>query len=147
MSSLLYFVLFSKKTAFFKLNDIFPECFLYRKGHPRIDPLICLEQENVCHVGKNCMETLIKRLQVLFKEVIPNCGLVVLYYRTHTGRIRAGIFHSNLGEFRIITVNPYAWNKIKSRGAIFQFHPSSEFFMNGQASDLKETSLESSDIK
>lgn len=144
---ILYFVIFSKKTAFFKLKDIFPECFLYREKYPNIDPIICLTEENVCHVGKNCMESLIKRLGLLFKEIVPTCKLVVLYFKRNNGKIGGGVFFDNLEDFRIIqTMNPYAWEKIKGRGAVYQFVPHTEFFMSGQSSDLSETSREKSDI-
>jgi len=132
--SIMYFVEFSSKTVFFKLQDVFPECFLYRDGYPRIESLICMREENSCHVGKNCMETLLRRLQVLFKEVATRADLAVLYYKKidNTG-MGAGVFYSNLSDFRIITVNPFAWNRIKNRGNVYQFTPDTSFFLTGKA--------------
>lgn len=134
LPAILYFVVFSSKTAFFKLQDIFPECFLYREASPQIEPLVCLQENNACTVGKSCMETLCKRLYVLFQEVCAGCDLIILYYkkRNYDG-IGAGVFWSNLEQVRVINVNPFAWARIKRHGNIYQFDPSQEFFLTGQA--------------
>lgn len=127
----MYFITFTEKTSFFKLKDIFPECFLYREHSPRISPLTCLQEENSCHVGKNCMETLAKRLFVLFSEIIPKTRLILLYYALPNSKQSAGAFFKDFRSPRIIKMNPYAWKRIKNRGNIFQFLPSSNFFISG----------------
>ena len=126
---ILYFLVLSQKTAFFKLKDILPECFFYREASPNLDPLICLE-ENACHVDRNCMETLVTRLKTLFEEVVPEANLMVLYYkRLYRKNLGAGIFYPDLQNFRVITMNPYAWDRLKFRGNLFRFDPSNQFFL------------------
>ena len=136
----MYFVVFSSKTAFFKLQDILPECFLYREQSPQLEPLICLQEDNACHVGKNCMETLVRRLKVMFDSVVPMAKLAILYYpkRGKQG-IGAGVFFRNLQDFRVITVNPSAWSQVKRKGSIYQFSPHKEFFLTGKAAPAEKT--------
>ena len=132
----MYFVVFSTKTAFFKLEDIFPECFLYREPTSQIEPLMCLTEDNACHVGQNCMDILAKRLMVLFKEVLQSTDLILLYFKKRgVYGMGTGIFWRDFKTPRVITVNPYAWRKIKATGQIFQFMPESEFFLSGKAKE------------
>jgi hypothetical protein len=142
LPSLMYFVLFSNKTAFFKLQDIFPECFIYREDSPQLEPCICL-RENVCHVNKNCMSTLAQRVYALFEEVCTQSDVILLYFKKRNFNcLGAAVFYRNMGsiEPRTITMNPYAWKMIKSRGSIFQFDPSQDFFSTGGESGLVEGS-------
>jgi hypothetical protein len=143
----MYFLVFSKKTVFFKLQDLFPECSFYREGCPQVEPLVCLKEENVCHVGCNCMETLARRLHMLFGEVFkpedgePSVDLIVLYFRkTPDGdSLGAGVFWRDFTNLRIITVNRAGWNYVKLRGNVFQFNPSDTFFLSGKAPPPTET--------
>jgi hypothetical protein len=143
----MYFLVFSKKTVFFKLQDLFPECYFHREGAPRVEPLICLKEENVCHVGRNCMETLARRLHMLFGEVFkpeddkPTVDLIVLYFRKRSDddSIGAGVFWRDFTNLRIITVNKAGWNYVKLRGNIYQFNPSETFFLSGRAPPPVET--------
>ena len=130
----IHFLVFCEKTAFFRLKDIFGECFVYREQSPLIEPVICFREDHVCHVGKNCLPSLAKRIYVLFEEVLPNVELIILYYRKRNiPGIGAGLFRRDMRESRTITVNPSAWNVIKSRGTIFRFNPGPSFFLTGQA--------------
>jgi hypothetical protein len=140
LPSILYFVVFSSKTAFFKLENIFPECFLYREQSPQIEPLICLREENSCTVGKNCMDVLAKRLYVLFGEVCLNADLIILYYKKRNILgLGAGVFDRQFQNPQTITMNPSAWNLVKSRGTIYQFDPSQDFFLSGIAPPPEKT--------
>jgi hypothetical protein len=130
----IHFLVFCEKTAFFRFKDIFGECFLYRETSPMIEPAVCLHEEGTCHVGKGCMETLAKRVYVLFEEVLPRVELIILYYRRRNiPGIGAGIFWRDMREPRITPINPYAWNVVKSRGTVFRFDPGPSFFLTGQA--------------
>lgn len=136
----MYFLLMSQKTAFFKLDDIFPECGLYREQHPMIEPMVCLAETAACTVGKNCMETLAKRLKVLYEEVLTDVDLILLYYRKRNlPGIGAAVFWRSFEEPRIITVNPTSWARIKNRGAVYQFTPGPSFFLTGRAPDAVPT--------
>jgi len=136
----MYFVVFSRKTSFFKLKDVFPECFYYREDSPQLEPLICLVEDNACHVGKNCMEVLCKRLHVLFEEILQDVDMMLLYYRKRydPSSIGCGIFWRNLKDFQVRTINKSAWGMIKSRGEIFQFQPGTDFFLSGSAAPPEE---------
>jgi len=132
--SIMYFVIFSTKTAFFKLESIFPECFLFREHAEQIDPLKCLLEDNSCHVGRNCMETLAKRVHVLFEEVLPSVDVIVLYFKKRGSQsYGAGLFWRDMREPRTITMNPYAWTRVKTRGAVYQFAPNPSFFLSGRS--------------
>ena len=126
------FLLFCSKTAFFKLDSLFPECKLYREQMPRTDSLMCLGSS--CPGNHNCMETLAKRIFVLFKEIIPQVKLIVLYFRKQgSTSIGAGLFWSDMREPRLITINPSAWEMIKYRGLLYEFTPSPQFFLTGNS--------------
>jgi hypothetical protein len=139
--NIFYFVVFSSKTSFMKLQDVFPECFLHRDTSPRIEPVVCLAEDNICHVGHNCMEILCKRVHVLFNEILSGVQILVLYYKKRNlNGLGAAIFWKNGNrEPRIITMNPYAWNRIKQRGSVFQFTANSEFYLTGTSSKPEET--------
>jgi len=130
--SIMYFVVFSSKTAFFRLKDIFPECSLYIEDHPQIEPLVCLREDNACTVGHNCMGTLVRRLYVLFNEVCKEADVILLYYKLrNSNSLQAGVFDRELRFPRSVTMNPSAWELVKTRGIIYQFDPSSDFFLSG----------------
>ena len=123
-----YFLTLAEKTAFFKLNDIFLECSLYREASPNIPPLICL-RENSCTVGRNCMESLVPRIHKLFDILDRNIKLILLYYRyPNSERLGAGVFWKDLTEPRSIILNPHGWRLIKSRSEIFKFIPEKDFY-------------------
>lgn len=129
-----YFVLFSTKSAFFKLNDIFPECAFHREHAPQVDSLQCLQEDHSCHVNHNCMATLVHRVHVLFQEVLPSVQVIVLYFRKHGNqRYGAGLFWRDMREPRVIVMNPWAWERIKQRGNVFAFTPTQSFFLTGQS--------------
>jgi len=135
----MYLVVISSKTAFFKLQDIFPECFFYRETSPKIEPLICLRENNSCHVGKNCMETLAKRIQTIFTHVVPSSKLVILYFKKrNVNGLGAGIFSSDFNRVRVITMNPTGWNAVKNRGLIYEFSPTKDFFLTGKSEPIKK---------
>jgi hypothetical protein len=138
-NSIFYFLVLSEKTAFFRLNDLFPECSLYREPSPQIEPLVCLAEDASCLVGRNCMEHLVKRIKVLFEEIVPTANLMVVYFRKRNKPgLGAGIFWRDFREPRVITMNPRAWERIKLRGGAFQFMPSREFFLTGNAEKSSE---------
>lgn len=138
--SIMYFVVFSTKSSFFKLQDIFPECFLHREHAPQIDPLKCLLEDNACHVNHNCMEVLAKRVHILFQEVLPSVEVIVLYFKKRGSQsYGAGLFWRDMREPRAITMNPFAWSRVKQRGSIYTFSPNQSFFLNGRAAPPEST--------
>lgn len=124
-----------------KLQDLFPECYFYRESSPQVEPLMCLREDNSCHVGRNCMETLAQRLRVMFEEVLepvdgaPSVDLIVLYYRKRANidSLGAGVFWRDFNNLRIITVNQAGWDYVKLRGSVYQFNPSESFFLTGKS--------------
>ena len=71
-----FFTTFNGKSAFFRLKDVFPECFFYRESETEVEPLACLLPEGACPVGQRCMETLAGRVHVLFQETVPMADLL-----------------------------------------------------------------------
>jgi hypothetical protein len=139
LPSIMYFMVFSSKTSFFKLQDIFPECFHYREDSPNIEPLACLVEDMGCTVGRNCMETLCKRLYVLFAEICTSSDLILLYFRkrNYTG-LGSGVFWPNLEDAKVITMNPTAWERLKNSGNVYRFDPSRDFFLTGMSAPPDE---------
>lgn len=133
----IYFVLFCGKTAFFKLQDLFPECFLHREKVPLAEPMTCILNDS-CPVNHNCMETLAKRIFVMFEEVLPAAKMIVLYYKKRNIPGLGGtIFWRSMKEPRVITMNPFAWNRVKQRGEVYEFTPSPSFFLTGNTKSPK----------
>ena len=132
----IYFLTLNRKTALFKLEDLFPECFLYREPSPRVEPLVCLAEDLACTAGHSCMGTLVQRLKVLFGELLPDTQLILLYFKKrNVPGMGAGVFWRDFREPRVFTVNLTAWERVKRRGAVFQFTPGESFFLTGQAAD------------
>jgi len=128
----MYFLTFCEKTSFFKLEDIFPECFINREKSSHLQSMTCLD--SVCPENKNCMEMLSKRIYILFNEVLPNAELTILYFKMlGSSRIGGSIFWKNMSEPRNIVINPSAWQRIKAYGIIYEFTPNPVFWMTGIA--------------
>ena len=137
---IMYFLVMSSRTAFFKLEEIFPECYLNREKSPQIEPLICLREERACHVNYNCMEIIAKRIRLMFDEFLQNADLTVLYFRKRNIEgLGAGVFWRDFREPRVITMNPTAWSKIKQRGNLYQFYPEPSFFLSGKSANPEES--------
>jgi len=140
-----YFVLFCKKTAFFKLEDIFPECFFNRDQHPQAEPMLCMSSDS-CPGNKNCMETLAKRVWTLFADVLPEVKLIILYYRKRNlPGIGGTLFWRSMKEPRNLTINPSAWARVKSRGFVYQLGPSPSFWLTGRTAPPEEVPLAAAD--
>lgn len=134
-----YFVSLNKKTIFFKLQDVFPECFVHREQSPNVEPMLCLQ--GTCPVNHNCMETLAKRIYVLFQEILPAGQLIVLYYRKRNfDGIGGSLFWRDMREPRNITINPWGWESAKRRSLIYKFEPGPHFYLTGSAAPPEETS-------
>lgn len=134
-----YFVSLNKKTIFFKLQDVFPECFVHREQSPNVEPMLCLQGD--CPVNHNCMETLAKRVYVLFQEILPAGQLIILYYRKRNfDGIGGSLFWRDMREPRNITINPWGWESAKNRSLIYKFEPGPHFYLTGSAAPPEETS-------
>jgi hypothetical protein len=141
MNQPIYFLVLNQKTAMFKLEDLFPECSLYREQSPRAEPLVCLAEDNACTVGHNCMESLVRRLKLVFEELLPQAQLILLYFRKrNVPGLGAGVFWRDFREPRVFTVNPRAWERVKRRGVVFQFVPGESFFLTGKAPEPEPVS-------
>jgi len=125
-----YILVLSDKTAFFKLKDVFPECFLYREKSPRVKALVCLKEDLACHCGHRCIDVLVHRVTALFDMLPKTISLILLYFKNdHMERIEAGVFWRDFREPRVITVNPSAWKYCKGRGDVLTFHPTDKFYL------------------
>ena len=94
-------------------------------------PLSCFNTE--CPANKNCAEVLVRRLNYLFTMVVPTAELIVLYFTTPVKpkSIFGGLFLKDLDTLRVSTLNPYAFKKFKKEGIVYQWTPSSDFFLLG----------------
>jgi len=123
-----YYFRFQYKTAFIKLDYLFPECSLLIEGKEQLHPLKCLE--GTCHANANCMEGLAKRVHYFFDNVATDAELVIAYFKYHdrAKSLRAGIFHRTMEEPRVMTLNPWGFRKFQKEGETFKWIPPAEFY-------------------
>lgn len=105
-----------------KLKDLYAECEYLIQGHDQLFPLRCIK-DGFCSRNRNCLEKLSKRTQAVFDN-FTDVSMLVLYFSYHDRpkSQRAGIFSRDLNDARhprYITINPYAWEKIKSIGQAY----------------------------
>ena len=67
------------------------------------------------------MERLAKRVKFVFDK-FPASQLLILYFKYHDrpNSLRGGVFWRDMKEPRVITMNPYSWEKIKKIGEVFE---------------------------
>lgn len=105
-----------------------------------MSPLQCLETS--CPVDANCMATLVVRVNKIFDHV-EGSELLIAYFKLPSGRIRAGVFTSDLSEARVTTCNKTALTKFQQEGTSYEWQPGVDFFKqeNGQKLILPESLL------
>jgi len=120
-----------RKTLFMKMVDLYPECQFLIEDEPQLYPLKCLVDQ--CHRNQNCMTTLAHRIKYIFDH-FEEANLIVLYfkYRDAPKRQRAGVFWRDMREPRYIVMNPYAWEKLKSLGTIYEWTLPQDLFLKPQ---------------
>lgn len=106
---------------------VYPECLQLIEKHERVTPLICLKSD--CPANKNCMGTLVHRLNYLFTEVEPKAQLIIAYfkYRDSTS-IRAGIFNRDMDNPRVATINPFSFKRLMGEGTTMQWFAPDEYW-------------------
>lgn len=144
MNKKIYFLSLSNKynsdfTAFFKFQDILPECYFNREGSG-LEVATCIKNMD-CHVNHNCFEILFKRVNILFNEtVVHGTSIILLYFRkVGVPGLGAVVFDRQFDkvEPRWITMNPSAWNKVKNYSEVYSFKTNSEFFL-GNTKEVKD---------
>lgn len=127
----IYYFRFQHKTAFVKLEYLFPECFILIEGKEKLHPLKCLE--GMCSANANCMEGLAKRVHYFFDNVVLDAELIIAYFKypDRPQSIRAGIFHRDMEEPRITVLNPWAFKKFQKEGDTYKWVPPEEFYQLG----------------
>jgi len=125
----MYILEVNKRTLFTKLESVYAECFFLIEDQPKLYPFICLNSD--CHRAANCMEKLAKRVKAIF-DAFPEAKLLLLYfkYRDRPNSMRAGVFWRDLSEPRYITMNPGAWEKMKSIGTVFEWNLPRELLLS-----------------
>lgn len=113
-------------TLFAKIDDVFPECGVLIHNADRMDRLQCFVDS--CHVGANCMEKLAVRLRAMF-DTFPTAQLCYLYFKRRSdGKMRAGLFWRDFRNPRMLGINKWAWERMKTYGQVYQFAPPADFF-------------------
>ena len=116
----------TRGTLFAKLDDVFPECGLLIKESDRMERFQCFIDS--CHVSANCMERLVRRVKPMF-DTFPTVDLIYLHYRRRSdNRMRAGLFWRDVREPRLLSVNTYAWERMKTYGQVFIYEPPPGFY-------------------
>jgi len=121
-------------TVFLPLGYLYPECKLHIEGHELLTQLHCLQE--TCPRNRNCMDTLARRVKFFFDRVTPGEKLIIAYYKTVTGRIKAGLFYPDLREPRLITCNKSAFRRCKRRGTVYRWDPPAEFYLLKNSTDI-----------
>ncbi len=119
-----------RSAVFLKLNDVYPECEFLIQGADQLFPFRCLK-DDFCPRNANCFAKLAKKTAYIFDH-FTKADLVLLYfsYPDMPGSQRAGVFHRNLENPafpRYIVFNRSAWENIKVRGVVYQWHMPDEF--------------------
>lgn len=135
----MYFLEIQKKTLLTKFVEVFPECEFLIQDQDQLFPLRCLLGD--CHRNSNCMETLVRRIKYIFDR-FEDAHLLVLYfkYRDNPKQLRAGVFWRDLREPRYIVVNPYAWEKLKEIGTVYEWNLPDSLFL-GKTEPAHQPSL------
>jgi hypothetical protein len=124
---LTYFVV-NQKTIFIPFRFVYPECEKLIAPHPEMYPVKCL-RENGCPANMQCMDYLVKRVNYIFEKVCPSAEMMIAYYkyRDLPNSIRGAIFHKDLREPKLMTLNPFGFRKFQRESPTFQWTPTDEY--------------------
>lgn len=129
-----YFVV-NGKTLFIPLRYVYPECSKLIAPHPQMYPVRCLLEDG-CPANMNCMDFLVPRVNYVFNEVFPPAEIMIAYYtyeRQHREAdenkqaLMGAIFHKDLREPYLMTLNPSGFTKCQKMGDIKQWIPTDEY--------------------
>lgn len=133
MTTPVTFFVVHEKTVFIPLRFVYPECAKLIATHDGMYPLKCL-QEDGCSANMSCMDYLVPRVNYIFNEVCDSSvQMMVAYYKypDRPNSIRAAIFHRDLREPSIMTLNPWGFRKFQREGKIFSWTPTSDYLNLG----------------
>jgi len=102
----------SDKTALIPLDGIFPQCGILTKD-TQIPRMLCVADPSKCHVGQNCMGTLLGRLGKLH-SAFPKWDIIVLYWRLDKKLVGLAV-RTNDTKLKLINVNPHSLDYFISR--------------------------------
>ena len=124
------FFVFQKHSIFMPLRYIYPECMTLIEPFPQLSPLHCLKTD-ICPANQSCMDILVKRVDYIFTNVVPNGSQIIAYfkYRDRPNSLRAGIFNRDLEEPKLMTLNQSAFKKFQKEGTAFTWIPTDEFLL------------------
>jgi len=133
----IFYFTFHKKTAFFPLKYIYPECFFHIKDSPQLIPIACFLSDS-CPAGVNCGEILVKRVHYLFDNVVPESEMLLAYYKykDRPKSIRCAVFTKDLDPPKLYTVNPFAFKKFQREGTTYSWVPPDEYTYMGGSKGL-----------
>ncbi len=124
------FFVFSSKTAFMPVRFIYPECAIMLKEHPNAKPLQCLVDS--CPISTSCMETVAKRVHMLFDTAFDSkVELCVAYYShpSSPGSIWGIEFWRDFQEPKVSLLNRSFFGRCKRDGIIMQWTPNTEYYL------------------
>jgi len=130
-----YVQLNNGRYVFIPLRYVYPECMQLIEKHERVSPLLCLKSD--CPANKNCMSTLVHRVNYLFTEVEPRAELIVAYFKYRdTTSIRAGVFNRDMDDPKVSTINPFSLKRLLGEGTTMQWFPPDEYWRTGPGPDI-----------
>ena len=107
--TLLNFSIFvvSKLTGICAFDGLYPECAVLTK-ETSVPRAVCIADPNKCHVGKNCIGTLLERLGNL-AYAMPKIQVFVLHWRiTNPDHIMGVFVDTNTSRMKMNILNPHA---------------------------------------
>lgn len=130
MTPIPYFIV-NTKSLFIPFRILYGECLQLIDSQPQASPLMCMR--GPCPSNRGCMEVLAKRVNYWFQAIEPEAELMIAYFKyRNSPSLKAGIFDKALGEPRLVTLNPYGFDKMKSIGEIKHWVPTSTYLnING----------------
>ena len=75
-------------SLFIGLKNILPEDILWRKDHPKVPAMVCLQQNNACDCPFNCMTKFAQRVRWLFDQYPEVTQIFVLLQRDEPNLLR-----------------------------------------------------------
>jgi hypothetical protein len=116
-------------TVFMPMRDLYPECLAIIENEPELYPLKCMASS--CPRNSNCAERLAHRVNFFFEEVATNEKILLTYFK-HLDRpnsVRAGVFHRDMREPRVILCNYFAFKKFSKEGTVYSWDPPESFYL------------------
>jgi hypothetical protein len=152
----IYLLQFQVQTLAAPVRELFPECQLFIKDSPQLNIFSCFLID--CHVGRGCMDKLVRRVAAVF-DYFPGALRLILYFRHRDARpgqrpsIGAALFKRDMSEPALIGKrfgHKVCWSGLRvmeRKSIVVAWHPSRELFLPHPADVTEHTIIPVSEIE